>query len=95
MEKKEINTTITEAGEQYKMNIRLSLTDKIDVYFMRPLEFTRGCIGSEYISVANAEQFRDLSKALYEALVEGVKNSDNDNPDFQRIKNFFLTKIIE
>ena len=77
------------------MNVRLKLTDKIDVCFITPLEFTRGCIGNEYISVANAEGFRDLSKALYEALVEGVKNSDNDNPDFQRIKNFFLTRIIE
>lgn len=77
------------------MNVRLKFTDKIDVCFITPLEFTKGCIGSEYISVANAEQFRDLSKALYKALVEGVKNSDNDNPDFQRIKNFFLTRIIE
>ena len=77
------------------MNVRLKLTDKIDVCFITPLEFTRGCIGNEYISVANAEGFRDLSKALYKALVEGVKNSDNDNPDFQRIKNFFLTRIIE
>ena len=77
------------------MNVRLKLTDKIDVCFMRPLEFTRGCIGSEYISVANAEGFRDLSKALYEALVEGVKNSDNDNPDFQRIKELFRVGIIE
>ena len=95
MEKKEINMIISETGGQYKMNVRLKLTDKIDICFMRPLEFTRGCIGNEYISVANAEGFRDLSKALYKALVEGVKNSDNDNPDFQRIKNFFLTRIIE
>ena len=77
------------------MNVRLKLTDKIDVCFITPLEFTRGCIGNEYISVANAEGFRDLSKALYEALEKKKKNSDNDNPDFQRIKNFFLTRIIE
>ena len=77
------------------MNIRLSLTDKIDVYFMRPLEFTRGCIGNDYICVANAEQFRELSKALYKALVEGVKISDNDNSDFQRIKELFCVGIIE
>ena len=94
MEKKEINTTITEAGEQYKMNIRLSLTDKIDVYFMRPLEFTRGCIGNDYICVANAEQFRELSKALYKALVEGVKNSDSDNPDLRQLKKLFCERII-
>ena len=77
------------------MNVRLRLTDKIDVCFIAPLDFTRGCIGNEIISIANVELFRKLSKALYEALVEGVKNSDNDNPDFQRIKNFFLTRIIE
>lgn len=71
------------------MNVRLKLTDKIDVCFMRPLEFTRGCIGDDILSVANVEQFRELSKALYEALVEGAKNSDNDNPDFQRIKELF------
>ena len=95
MEKKEINMIISETGDQYKMNVRLKLTDKIDVCFITPLEFTRGCIGNEYISVANAEGFRDLSKALYEALVEGVKNSDNDNPDFQRIKELFRVGIIE
>ena len=89
MEKKEINTTITEAGGQYKVNVRLKLTDKIDVCFMRPLEFTRGCIGNDILSVANIEQFRELSKALYEALVEGVKISDSDNSDFQRIKELF------
>ena len=77
------------------MNVRLKLTDKIDVCFMRPLEFTRGCIGSEYISVANVEQFRDLSKALYEALVEGVKNSDNENTDFRQIKELFRAGTIE
>ena len=77
------------------MNVRLKLKDKIDICFMRPHEVTRGCIGNEYISVANAEGFRDLSKALYEALVEGVKNSDNDNPDFQRIKELFRVGIIE
>lgn len=71
------------------MNVRLKLTDKIDVCFITPLEFTKGCIGSEYISVANAEGFRDLSKALYEALIEGVKISDSDNSDFQRIKELF------
>lgn len=95
MEKKEINTTITEAGGQYKVNVRLRLTDKIDVCFMRPLEFTRGCIGNDILSVANVEQFRELSKALYEALVEGVKNSDSDNPDFQRIQGLFCVGIIE
>ena len=76
------------------MNIRLSLTDKIDVYFMRPLEFTRGCIGNDYICVANAEQFRELSKALYKALVEGVKISDNDNPDLRQLKKLFCERII-
>ena len=95
MEKKEINMIISETGGQYKMNVRLKLTDKIDICFMRPLEFTRGCIGNEIISIANVELFRELSKALYEALVEGVKNSDNDNPDFQRIKELFRVGIIE
>ena len=94
MEKKEINMIISEIGDQYKMNVRLKLTDKIDICFMRPLEFTRGCIGSEYISVANAEGFRDLSKALYEALVEGVKNSDSDNPDLRQLKKLFCERII-
>ena len=88
MEKKEINMIISEIGDQYKMNVRLKLTDKIDVCFITPLEFTRGCIGNEYISVANAEGFRDLSKALYKALVEGVKKSENNNPEFQQIRNY-------
>lgn len=76
------------------MNVRLKLTDKIDICFMRPLEFTRGCIGNDYICVANAEQFRELSKELYEALVEGVKNSDSDNPDLRQLKKLFCERII-
>ena len=95
MEKKELSMIISETGGQYKMNVRLKLTDKIDICFMRPLEFTRGCIGNEYISVANAEGFRDLSKALYEALVEGVKNSDSENTDFRQIKEWFRAGTIE
>ena len=95
MEKKELGMIISETGGRYKMNVRLKLTDKIDVCFIAPLDFTRGCIGNEIISIANIELFRKLSKALYEALVEGVKNSDNDNPDFQRIKELFRVGIIE
>ena len=95
MEKKELGMIISETGGRYKMNVRLKLTDKIDICFMRPLEFTRGCIGNEIISIANIKLFRKLSKELYEALVEGVKNSNSDNPDFQRIQELFRVGIIE
>ena len=77
---------ITETGGSYKANVRLKLTDDIDVCFIRPLEFTKGYIGGAPVSISNVEQFRELSKTLYEVLVEGVKNTDFGNSDFQKLK---------
>ena len=53
---------ITKTDGSYKANVRLKLTDDMDICFIRPLEFTKGYIGSEYVSVANVEGFRELCK---------------------------------
>ena len=77
---------ITETGGSYKANVRLKLTDDMDVCFIRPLEFTKGYISSTPVSISNVEQFRELCKTLYEVLVDGVKNADFGNSDFQKLK---------
>ena len=86
MEKKEINMAITETGGSYKANVRLKLTDDMDICFIRPLEFTKGYIGSAPVYISNVEQFRELCKIMYEVFVEGVKNADFGNSDFQKLK---------
>ena len=86
MEKKEINMAITKTDGSYKANVRLKLTDDMDVCFIRPLEFTKGYINSTPVSISNVEQFRELCKTLYEVLVDGVKNADFSNSYFQKLK---------
>ena len=77
---------ITGTGDSYMMNIRLKLTDNMDICFIRPLEFTKGYIGGTPVSISNVEQFREICKTLYEVLVNGVKNADFGNSDFQKLK---------